>query len=322
MWITRVSINNPVFATMVMVALCVLGLFSYCAAGRRAAARHLAADRLRRRRLPGRLARGGRARADQADRGGAEQHRRRQEHHARAASRGAARRVVEFTAQRRHGRARCRTCATSVARRAVRASRATPRRRRRALRQRQRQPMVRWRSLLARRAARASCRCSATRSSASGSQRVEGVRAGRRRRPDDARGAHRPRPAAPARLRLTPARDRRRAAARPTPTSRSGLLTDATQDAILRVEGRVRDPKRVRRRGGRHRNGLALTLGDLGTLVEREREPDSMARIDGVPAISSRSSSSRTPTSSPPARRSRRRRRSCARACRPESSCA
>ncbi len=29
MWFTRVSINNPVFATMVMVALCVLGLFSY-----------------------------------------------------------------------------------------------------------------------------------------------------------------------------------------------------------------------------------------------------------------------------------------------------
>ena len=29
MWITRVSINNPVFATMVMVALTVLGAFSY-----------------------------------------------------------------------------------------------------------------------------------------------------------------------------------------------------------------------------------------------------------------------------------------------------
>ena len=29
MWMTRVAINNPVFATMVMVALCVLGLFSY-----------------------------------------------------------------------------------------------------------------------------------------------------------------------------------------------------------------------------------------------------------------------------------------------------
>jgi HAE1 family hydrophobic/amphiphilic exporter-1 len=29
MWITRVSIKNPVFATMVMVGICVLGLFSY-----------------------------------------------------------------------------------------------------------------------------------------------------------------------------------------------------------------------------------------------------------------------------------------------------
>ena len=29
MWFTRVSINNPVFATMVMAALCVLGVFSY-----------------------------------------------------------------------------------------------------------------------------------------------------------------------------------------------------------------------------------------------------------------------------------------------------
>ena len=33
MWITRVSIRNPVFATMVMVALCVLGLFSYVRLG-------------------------------------------------------------------------------------------------------------------------------------------------------------------------------------------------------------------------------------------------------------------------------------------------
>src|SRR5512137_1550113 len=29
MWVTRVSINNPVFATMVMVAIAVLGLFAY-----------------------------------------------------------------------------------------------------------------------------------------------------------------------------------------------------------------------------------------------------------------------------------------------------
>ena len=29
MWMTRVAINHPVFATMVMVALTVLGIFSY-----------------------------------------------------------------------------------------------------------------------------------------------------------------------------------------------------------------------------------------------------------------------------------------------------
>ena len=33
MWMTRVAINNPVFAAMVMVALCVLGLFSYARLG-------------------------------------------------------------------------------------------------------------------------------------------------------------------------------------------------------------------------------------------------------------------------------------------------
>ncbi|MDH4060996.1 MAG: efflux RND transporter permease subunit, partial [Aquincola sp.] len=33
MWITRVSINNPVFAVMMMLALCVLGIFSYSRLG-------------------------------------------------------------------------------------------------------------------------------------------------------------------------------------------------------------------------------------------------------------------------------------------------
>ena len=33
MWITKVSIKNPVFAVMVMVALCVLGVFSYAKLG-------------------------------------------------------------------------------------------------------------------------------------------------------------------------------------------------------------------------------------------------------------------------------------------------
>ena len=64
-----------------------------------------------------------------------------------------------------------------------------------------------------------------------------------------------------------------------------GLLSDGTQDALLRVEGRVRDPKQFEQVVVARRNGLALTLGDMGQLVEREREADSKARIDGQRAI-------------------------------------
>jgi len=65
-----------------------------------------------------------------------------------------------------------------------------------------------------------------------------------------------------------------------------GLLSDRTQDAILRVEGRVRDPRQFEAIVVARRGNLALTLGDLGQLVEREREPDSNARINGQRAVS------------------------------------
>ncbi len=65
-----------------------------------------------------------------------------------------------------------------------------------------------------------------------------------------------------------------------------GLVSDKVSDAILRVEGRVRDPKQFANVVVAHRGNLALTLNDLGTLVEREREPDSIARTNGQPAIS------------------------------------
>ena len=64
-----------------------------------------------------------------------------------------------------------------------------------------------------------------------------------------------------------------------------GLLSNAVQDTILRVEGRVHDPRRFAEIVVAHRNGLPLALGDLGTLVEREREPDTLARINGQRAI-------------------------------------
>ncbi|MBC7955018.1 MAG: efflux RND transporter permease subunit, partial [Cytophagales bacterium] len=64
-----------------------------------------------------------------------------------------------------------------------------------------------------------------------------------------------------------------------------GLLTNATQDAILRVEGRVRDPKQFVDVVVGNRGGSPVTLGDLGVLVEREKEPDSVSRINGQRAI-------------------------------------
>ncbi|RVU45259.1 efflux RND transporter permease subunit [Rubrivivax rivuli] len=65
-----------------------------------------------------------------------------------------------------------------------------------------------------------------------------------------------------------------------------GLISDRTQDALLRVEGRVRDPRQFENVVVARRGNLSLTLSDLGTLVEREREPDSVARINGQRAIS------------------------------------
>jgi multidrug efflux pump subunit AcrB len=64
-----------------------------------------------------------------------------------------------------------------------------------------------------------------------------------------------------------------------------GLISDNTQDALLRVEGRVREPRQFEDLVVARRGNLALTLADFGTLVEREREPDSKARINGQQAI-------------------------------------
>jgi CzcA family heavy metal efflux pump len=65
-----------------------------------------------------------------------------------------------------------------------------------------------------------------------------------------------------------------------------GLLSGAKEDALVRVEGRVRDAKGFNDIVVATRGSLVVRLGDLGTLVEREKEPTSIARVDGVPAIS------------------------------------
>jgi multidrug efflux pump subunit AcrB len=65
-----------------------------------------------------------------------------------------------------------------------------------------------------------------------------------------------------------------------------GLLTGKREDAIVRVEGKVKDAKAFADIVVASRNGMVIRLSDLGTLVEREREPDSISRDDGVPSIS------------------------------------
>ena len=65
-----------------------------------------------------------------------------------------------------------------------------------------------------------------------------------------------------------------------------GLLTGKKEDAIVRVEGKVKDAKAFADVVVASRSGQVIRLADLGTLVEREREPDSISRDDGVPSIS------------------------------------
>jgi len=65
-----------------------------------------------------------------------------------------------------------------------------------------------------------------------------------------------------------------------------GLLSGPREDTIVRVEGKIRDAKAFADVVVATRNGAVIRLGDLGELVEREREPTSISRVDGVPAIS------------------------------------
>ncbi|MDE2296725.1 MAG: efflux RND transporter permease subunit [Burkholderiales bacterium] len=65
-----------------------------------------------------------------------------------------------------------------------------------------------------------------------------------------------------------------------------GLLSSANEDALVRVEGKVLDPKAFADVVVANRGNQVVRIGDLGTLVEREREPTSIARVDGTPSIS------------------------------------
>jgi len=64
-----------------------------------------------------------------------------------------------------------------------------------------------------------------------------------------------------------------------------GLLQGPTSDAVVRVEGKLRDAKAFADLVVSTKGGAVVRLGDLGQVIEREQEPVSIARVDGVPAI-------------------------------------
>ena len=64
-----------------------------------------------------------------------------------------------------------------------------------------------------------------------------------------------------------------------------GLLSGSKEEALVRVEGRVRDAKGFADLVIANRGNLVVRLGDLGQMVERERERNSIARVDGQPSI-------------------------------------
>jgi multidrug efflux pump subunit AcrB len=281
MWITRVSIANPVFATMVMVALCVLGLFSYA---------RLGVEQLPDISPPGLWL--------EVDYPGASPE---------AVERELARPLEEainsvagvrrILSRSQEGRVGISTefalgtdmtQATNDVRDRIAAVQASLPRDARAPRiqrfnNENAEPVVNLAMLSATRSPR---ELSVLAEQVVGKrlQRVEGVarvetygQLQRELRID----------LDPARLRayaVTPA-DIAQALRRTNGDAPVGVISDPLRDELLRVEGRILDPRGFADVVVARRGNMVLTVGDLGTVVEREREPDSHARVDGRPAV-------------------------------------
>jgi multidrug efflux pump subunit AcrB len=65
-----------------------------------------------------------------------------------------------------------------------------------------------------------------------------------------------------------------------------GLLTDTKAEALVRLEGKIRDPKQFAAVPVARRGNLMVTVGDLGTVMESEKEANSASRVDGQIAVS------------------------------------
>jgi hydrophobe/amphiphile efflux-1 (HAE1) family protein len=64
-----------------------------------------------------------------------------------------------------------------------------------------------------------------------------------------------------------------------------GKVINSHAEVIVRVDGRIRSPADFNQVVVGRRGGAAIRLGQVATVADAEREPDSISRIDGHPAI-------------------------------------
>jgi len=65
-----------------------------------------------------------------------------------------------------------------------------------------------------------------------------------------------------------------------------GKVVSPSAEVIVRVDGRIRSPADFNQIVVGRRGGAAIRLGQVAVVADAEREPDSISRIDGHPAIS------------------------------------
>ncbi len=65
----------------------------------------------------------------------------------------------------------------------------------------------------------------------------------------------------------------------------AGRLTSGASDAVVRVEGRIKDPEQFSRIIVTQQGGAPVYLNQVADVVDGEKEPSSYARINGRPAI-------------------------------------
>lgn len=65
----------------------------------------------------------------------------------------------------------------------------------------------------------------------------------------------------------------------------AGRLTSGASDAVVRVEGRIKDPEQFSRIIVTQQGGAPVYLNQVADVIDGEKEPSSYARINGRPAI-------------------------------------